>query len=557
MVSLIPGSINQYWHWVAYLANPTSGTLAVSYPAAVTSSVWCVTLKDAAQVNPIDDKVVTTTVGGTSKTTTVTTTVGYDILLSFGASNQAASWSSYGAGETDIQHGVHPSAYNSASSWKAAAASAGSESMTVTYTNNPSQIDEAVVAIKAYAVAASVSTTTIYRARVDDGSHNSYTFTNNTWIVYDKKGNKCTYGSSDSGRMYDTSTGTSTKTYRWMLQETRDLNGNYITYTYLRDNNVLYPYQIKYTGNGLTDGISTLTFATTTRPDIRQSFAPGFSATTTKRISQISASVNGTTVREYLLGYGTGNNGFRSLLTSVQHQGYDDGGSLTLLPATTFAYMSTSTQFYKPNAIEAVDGQKYVIADTADLGMIALKAGNGITGTTTSNTYTYAGTGTANPHAVTQLSNGLSTTTYQFDNNGNVLQKLTDGVLTTYEWDYANRLIAIGSGGASTTYGYDAFGARVLQTSATTTNINPFKWFSVASSTGTGARYSTTTEYIWTPSGDTLVATVDQQFASGVATGTAQTSYIHPDHLGSTNVITNASGTVISTTIIIHLAAHE
>ena len=45
----------------------------------------------------------------------------------------------------------------------------------------------------------------------------------------------------------------------------------------------------------------------------------------------------------------------------------------------------------------------------------------------------------------------------------------------------------------------------------------------------------------------TLLSTIDQQFASGSATGTAQTSYIHPDHLGSTNVITNASGTVVAT----------
>jgi RHS repeat-associated protein len=44
-----------------------------------------------------------------------------------------------------------------------------------------------------------------------------------------------------------------------------------------------------------------------------------------------------------------------------------------------------------------------------------------------------------------------------------------------------------------------------------------------------------------------LVSTVDQQFASGTATGTPQTLYIHPDHLGSTNVVTNASETVVET----------
>jgi RHS repeat-associated protein len=112
-------------------------------------------------------------------------------------------------------------------------------------------------------------------------------------------------------------------------------------------------------------------------------------------------------------------------------------------------------------------------------------------------------------------------------------------------WDYANRLIALGVGGATTTYGYDAFGQRVFQVGTTTTTLYPFKWYSVASSTGTGAKYATTTEYA--SNGDSLVSTTDQQTASGSATGTAQTRYIHPDHLGSTNVVTNASGTVVQT----------
>ena len=142
--------------------------------------------------------------------------------------------------------------------------------------------------------------------------------------------------------------------------------------------------------------------------------------------------------------------------------------------------------------------------------------------TNRSRSYPYAGTSYANPHAVTQIGDGVSTTTYSYDNNGNLAQKTTDGVSTTYLWDYANRLIALGVGGATTTYGYDAFGSRVLQTTATTTNIYPFKWLSVASSTGSEARFSTTTSYIF--NGDSLVATVDQQFASGVVEA-AQINY--------------------------------
>jgi RHS repeat-associated protein len=138
------------------------------------------------------------------------------------------------------------------------------------------------------------------------------------------------------------------------------------------------------------------------------------------------------------------------------------------------------------------------------------------------------------------------TTTFQWDNNGNLIQKTTGGTSTTYVYDYANRLIALGAGGATSTYGYDAFGARVYQiASSTATSTYPFKFFSIASTTRSGTNYATTTEYIF--NGDTLLATVDQGFKNGAATGSAATRYVHPDHLGSTNVITNASGTVVST----------
>ena len=159
--------------------------------------------------------------------------------------------------------------------------------------------------------------------------------------------------------------------------------------------------------------------------------------------------------------------------------------------------------------------------------------------------YSNSGTGYANPDAPTQIANGLSTSTYAYDNDGNLIQKTTDGTTTSFQYDYANRLIALGVNGATTTYSYDAFGNRVLETGTSTTYIFPFKWYSVASSTGSGAKYSTTTSYVF--NGDALVSTIDQQLASGVATGSAQTRFIHPDHLGSTNIVTDASGTVVQT----------
>jgi RHS repeat-associated protein len=156
--------------------------------------------------------------------------------------------------------------------------------------------------------------------------------------------------------------------------------------------------------------------------------------------------------------------------------------------------------------------------------------------------YPYGGTTYANPDAVTQIANGLSTSTFSYDNDGNLTQKTVDGTTTTYVYDYANRF---GAGGATTTYAYDAFGQRVLQTGTTTTYLYPFKWYSVASSTGSGAKFATSTDYVF--NGDSVVATIDQQTASGNATGTAKTRYIHPDHLGSTNVVTDENDNVVQT----------
>jgi RHS repeat-associated protein len=147
---------------------------------------------------------------------------------------------------------------------------------------------------------------------------------------------------------------------------------------------------------------------------------------------------------------------------------------------------------------------------------------------------------------LTQLSSGYSTTSYAYDNNGNLTSAGNGTATTTYSYDYANRLIALFAGGATTSYGYDAFGGRVYQIIATTsTSTYPFKFFSVASTTKSSNNFATSTEYIF--NGETLLSTIDQQFKNGTATGTAKTRYVHPDHLGSTNVVTDENDNVVQT----------
>ena len=132
----------------------------------------------------------------------------------------------------------------------------------------------------------------------------------------------------------------------------------------------------------------------------------------------------------------------------------------------------------------------------------------------------------------------VPTTTYSYDANGNLVQAGS----WNYVWDYLNRMLASGYNNSTTTYAYDPSGARVLQTSTTSTTYYPNKYYSFTSTKSGANTYATSTNYVF--NGDTLLATIDQALYNGAATGSPITRYIHPDHLGSTNVVTDASGTV-------------
>jgi RHS repeat-associated protein len=104
-------------------------------------------------------------------------------------------------------------------------------------------------------------------------------------------------------------------------------------------------------------------------------------------------------------------------------------------------------------------------------------------------------------------------------------------------------MLASGYNNSTTTYAYDEFGSRVLQTSTTSTTYYPNKFFSTVSTIVGSTTYATSTNYIW--NGDTLLATIDQPMINGTATGTPITRYIHPDHLGSTNAVTDQNGNLV------------
>ena len=80
--SKISGSTIRAYHYICYLANPSSGTFSVSWTTATEFQYSIFTLQNAAQTAPIDVSNVTDlTTTGTSLSTSVTTTQGNDLLL--------------------------------------------------------------------------------------------------------------------------------------------------------------------------------------------------------------------------------------------------------------------------------------------------------------------------------------------------------------------------------------------------------------------------------------------------------------------------------------------
>ncbi len=185
----------------------------------------------------------------------------------------------------------------------------------------------------------STSTPIIYGAKVEKGDFRKYEFRNgNSWVVTDKNGFRYTFGTSSLSQI-----ASSTQIYRWMLEEVRDANNNFVRYEYVKDTGQIYPSKIVYTGNGVTDGVFEVVFVREARSDIATSSKPGFVIADKYRIQQIQTKVNGTWVKKYDLTYRAGDNGRRSLLSSITENGLDEASSTLALPAHLFTYQASST----------------------------------------------------------------------------------------------------------------------------------------------------------------------------------------------------------------------
>ncbi|MCK9351296.1 MAG: SpvB/TcaC N-terminal domain-containing protein [Candidatus Paceibacterota bacterium] len=190
------------------------------------------------------------------------------------------------------------------------------------------------------------TSTSTYRAKVENGNFNSYLLTNNAWLITTKSGNTYSLGYSTSTRQDNPSDGS--QIYKWMLEQVRDTNGNSVDYSYYKDAGQIYPSSISYTNNPSLSGIFLVEFLREDRNDVATSSVSGFSVATKKQIKEIRIKTNGEVTHRYVLSYDAGNSGLRSLLVSAEESGWDSSLGTTTLPAVEFGY-STSTEGWTEN----------------------------------------------------------------------------------------------------------------------------------------------------------------------------------------------------------------
>lgn len=204
---------------------------------------------------------------------------------------------------------------------------------------------------------------TQYRAKIEGEfiRISEITGTERYWVATNKSGVKFYFGQVAATRQHDPAD--PTKVFKWCLDRIEDPNGNYMTFSYLpndQSQGQMYLDRIDYTGNvnGSVNGPLPTTnfvkFYWEPRSDVTEMYTTNFQVKTAYRLKTIDV-IGGRNpenrVRIYSLSYA--DNSTVSVLSSIQQFGSDatvspDGLTVSgpsVLPATSFGYSGGSSNF--------------------------------------------------------------------------------------------------------------------------------------------------------------------------------------------------------------------
>ena len=128
-------------------------------------------------------------------------------------------------------------------------------------------------------------------------------------------------------------------------------------------------------------------------------------------------------------------------------------------------------------------------------------------------------------------------TTYTYDNDGNLVTKVNSAGTTQYFWDYENRMtsVTLPGGGGTVSFKYDPFGRRIYKSSSSATSVYAYDGDNLIEETNSSgtvvARYS-------------QGLNIDEPLAM---LRSATTSYYQADGLGSITSLSSGAGTLAQT----------
>lgn len=208
-----------------------------------------------------------------------------------------------------------------------------------------------------------------YASKVENGEFFDYQYddVNNNWTARDKQGNVYTFGATVASRQDNPND--TTKIFKWLLEEVRDTNDNFIRYEYYKDAGQIYPYKVFYTGSGSTDGIYEVEFLRESRSDNLKSFATGFNVSNNYRIYEIDIKIDNQWENKYHLNYVVGDNNTRSLLDNIVEGARDpNSGVMMIMPEDSFNYTNpektwTLSNYSYPTNCYGASGEYVTIVD--------------------------------------------------------------------------------------------------------------------------------------------------------------------------------------------------
>lgn len=149
--------------------------------------------------------------------------------------------------------------------------------------------------------------------------------TNRWFEVRTPDGRKIYYGSTENSRQTMSAKGGIIFVNSWQISRVEDNNGNFMTYSYLHDNNMVYPLAISYGGNMHTGGgaENAVTFSYRERADQVPFVVNGISGRMSRILSGISTKTGDAKYREISFVYRADNGSNISLLSMVKTNMFD------------------------------------------------------------------------------------------------------------------------------------------------------------------------------------------------------------------------------------------